>query len=174
MVTRCGFEDVNGDIVEHDVEIEWNKGFDREAKRCYIEELHSKLGDKMKLEVTSASQNIGKKLSPFYIYSENGTNLEDLWKLSNHTDVLQYYNYVWPQSMRHIGYSHFYCIHATQLLYIIREADIFTDVFYKPTDNGLTQARGCAILKSLDRTHDLDILKDQIAFTVWYTNHVRR
>lgn len=174
MAERCGFGVVDGNIVQYDVEIAWDKGFDREAKKHYIEELHSKLGDGVKLEVTSASQNDGRKLSPFYIYAENGMNLEDFWKEANKPDYIQYYSYTWPQSMRQICFQHYYCIHATHLIDIIRKADIFTDVFYKPVENGLTQAKGCAILKALDSTNDFNILKDPVDFTVWYMYHVRR
>lgn len=173
MVTRYGVY-VDGDMIcRAYVDIEWNKGFDKDAKRDYVKQLHQGLresfGEARIEEVTTASDTIGRRLSPYYI-----GDMENDWHAAKQGDWIKFDNQTWPVSMRRIAYAQMYCMRAKSLINIIRDVDVFTDIFCNPLKDGLTQAEPCAILKLLDVQGNMDIIADQFKFTAWYSKHVRR
>lgn len=181
MVDRAGYF-VDGDTVTRSlVKIGWSLGWDREAKIIYTAELHKALSTSIRdagkmLEVTTACvSDYGKACSPFYIETPHDMMMEDFFPSCDEGELIKYDGFVWPSQMREMAFTHMYCKYGQHLLPILREFDVFTDIFYNPTKDGaLTQALPCAMLKLMDQRGELDCVNSTAKFIYWCRDHIRR
>ena len=166
MVKRCGYFIQDGKLCRKDVYIDWDKGFDREAKHAYIEDIKDKLGcDVYSIyDVTTASPSYkARSLSPFYVKDEDGTNLEDVWaevkKKTNGVFVPGLYDFTYLSKLSRI--------HIETALSI----NCFIDVFHNPDKAINTQAKSLAILKLLHEQNKMYYLEDFKQFSDWYVQN---
>lgn len=176
MVPRCGFYICDNKIKRLVVKIDWNLGFDKSAKHVYVANLYKefmdKLGDVVPLDVTTASiQEAGRMLSPFNIYVGD-KSLEDMWAEAKQGAVVRYGRYEWPIELKREAFAHFYCTYAKDCIPAIKVADVFTDVFYNPTKDGMTQAEPCAMLKMMEQQGELGVLDSVRGYLEWFKTHV--
>lgn len=162
MVKRCGFFLQDGVLMRKDVMIEWDLGFDREAKLQYIDRLHSALGEELSpiVEVTTASNTyVGRCLSPFYTKIK-GVSVEDLWpavkEKANGVVIPGMYEFVYLQSLT-----------DEQQSYVLQRK-CFTDVFFNPDKAYSTQAKALVVYQLLCLQEKKGILGSLVEFTRWY------
>ena len=162
MVTRCGFYVKDNRIFQRNVYIDWNDGFDTEAKRKYIRRIQEALGpDVGKIaDVTTASPDFDTRaLSPFFIKDEeSGLNLESLYKkMEDPDDYLIHYIYI-----THLD---------DKRKKTIMQYDCYSDVFHNPEKRALgTQAFSIAIYRLMVEQSKENVLKSLKAFTEWLQN----
>ena len=171
---RCGFYVEDGRVKWKTVYITWDAGFDKEAKHYYIQQLHDKLSDFKDvpmLEVTSAAPTaLGRSFSPYYARIEN-MSMEDYWHKCKLPNDIVYKYFDWPISMKFHAFTHFYCYYMRDRAKELSKYGMFTDVFYNPEKEIITQAEACAILKCMYERNELDILDGDLEFVTWYREH---
>lgn len=178
MVQRCGFFVENDRVSRTIVNIDWDLGFTREAKRQYIADIKRELSrihpDKRIEDITSASSYWAREMSPIFMKFSNGESYEDAWARlkSAHKSVMVYDQFMWFLPLGGYEFEHFYCYYGQYLLPKIRQVDIFVDVFYNPQKLAPTQARACAILKLLDEQGAMYVLEDTNLFVEWCNQFV--
>lgn len=162
MVKRCGFFIQDGALMRKDVIIEWDLGFDKEAKLQYIDRLHTALGEELSpiVEVTTASNTyLGRCLSPFYTKIK-GVSVEELWpvikKKSEGVFISGMYEFVYLQSLTNEQQSY------------VLQRKCFTDVFFNPDKACNTQAKALVVYQLLCLQKKKEILGSLMEFTKWY------
>lgn len=166
MVKRSVFYVHSGKLYRKDVEIEWDLGFDREAKQEYIERIQKAAGDNLSasIDVTTASPIYkARMLSPFYV-KVDGMNVEDIWALNKEQQ---------PQIKQILGAFDFIYLNALsreEKEYALRQAG-FIDVFHNPDKAYNTQAKSLAVLQLLAQTDNLNLLVSLGDFVKWYTEN---
>ena len=163
MVNRCGFYTDGVNVICKTCAIEWDKGFDRQAKRTYIMSIKAELPKELHPmeDVTSASASaIGRYMSPIFIGVEDKHgkvwSLEDLCKEN--------------VALRNPGFFDFVYINALsdEQKRFIQTTNCFIDVFHNPDKGRNTQASACAYYKLLNWQRKEHLLKDLDAFLEWY------
>lgn len=155
MVKRCGYYIENGVIKRKDVYIEWDLGFDRNAKYDYINRLKDALGKELHpiLDVTTASMDsVGKSLSPHILKASTGEYMSDLYHTLPSIEVFCYF--------------YFKAISEGQSRYLER-MNCLIDVFHNPDTHGdRTQAMWLSLYRLLlpDRQ---EILQDFNSYSNW-------
>lgn len=161
MVTRCGYTVEQNQIIERRVQINWDLGFDKEAKRAYIQRIINALPDDYKpaVDVTTASPIYeARSLSPFYV-TRDGVNIEDTWaKTKEELPGLL------PGAFDYIYLS---SLSEEQIDYVLRQKT-FIDVFHNPEKAISTQARSLCALQILHNTNNMHLLNDFSAFVDWF------
>jgi len=164
MVKRCGFYISKGKLCRKDVLIDWDLGFDRDAKAEYIERIKRALGEDLmpSIDVTTASTDaIAKRLSPYYVILEDGVSVEDAWKEIKITV---------PEVCKIPGMFDFIYLNGLnewQRDYVKR-MECFIDVFHNPDKAFNTQAKALAVFKLLNVQGKQEYLEDCNAFVKWY------
>ena len=174
MTPRCGFYIDNGRVKWKTVYISWDTGFNKEAKRYYIEQLHEKLSefkDVPMLEVTTAAPTaLGRSFSPYNICI-GGMSMEDFWHECEKPDGIKYASFNWPTDMKFYAFMHMYCYYMRDRAKELSKYEMFTDIFHNATRGVITQAEACAILKYMYERNELDLLDGDIEFVTWYREH---
>lgn len=168
MVDRSGFFTKGGVIYRQDVKIGWNYGFTRDAKLMYISELHKRLQEKGLTdiaEITTASGNQYRKLSPVFIPYDNVVSVEDQYQYIK--DQLQLQGFLTPKGT--FDYLYLISIGDSQRELLLSKK-CFTDVFYCPTKAMGTQALTAAIYQYLNDTNQFNVLDNITRFIDWYNN----
>lgn len=167
MVSRCGFYVYGDVIVERIVKIDWDLGFDRDAKHKYIERIKSALGSYVgtKADVTTASQDYkARRLSPIFLKcKDKDMSVEDCWqqvvkdKIPNASEVRGLFDYVYLYNF------------SDYEIDVAMEYDCYIDVFHNP-DRGFhnTQARSLAVLRLIIETGQEQVLESLEGFLQWY------
>ena len=155
MAYRCGYY-LNGNTIERkDVDIDWDLGFDVDAKRAYQLRIARVLGKDLLpvLDVTTASiYPIGKSLSPHIMTTKYGTKLDDVYhQVQDKNDFL---------------YMYFLSINSIQREHLLKTKTLI-DVFHNPMEKGdNTQAFWLSLYKVIV-TEDTSILKNRETFLNW-------
>lgn len=160
MVQRSGFYTDGTNVIQRVIGIEWDLGFDKTAKRQYIERIKEALPDMLKpmIDVTSASPNaLHRSLSPIFI-EFSGDSLENF--IQKNPQVLV------PGI---IDFLYMKCLSSSQKQ-LIRDTNCFIDVFHKPENGRNTQAACCAYAKLLMLRGKENLLNDIDAFLSWYND----
>lgn len=166
MTVRCGYY-VKGDkIVQRNVSILWDLGFDKPAKHEYIKRIYSALGDDIGrcCDVTTASPVYEtRRLSPIFMDMKNS----DL-------TVEDYYQQVIKPKVGYVpGLMELaYCYSLdSERISTIMKYDCYIDVFHNPTKrNGCTQALACAIIKWAITNNKPNLFESEKDFLEWYKN----
>lgn len=158
MVKRCGFYVRDNKLVRRDVMINWDLGFDKEAKHKYIERIQYALAPLHSVDVTTASPIWkAQHLSPVFVALEDGTKVEDLYSVTKHQGAVEYY-YLNALSDKQVDF--------------VLSQECFIDVFHNPDKAFRTQAEALAILK-LICSQGSQILKGTLLeFMEYYQNVV--
>lgn len=168
MVPRCGYYAENGVLIRKTVWIEWNRGFDKEAKRAYGFDMIEALKDLGPVaEVTTGSPFYEtRSLSPFFVKSKARQDLsvEDYWAMLKtvHKNISQIdglFDMVYLQSL------------TPKHLDVVKKYRCYCDMFDNPSKSfGKSQACSLAIYKVLEQLDLLHLLRDNTAFMDWRTN----
>lgn len=159
MVSRSGFFIRDNKIVQRIVQINWNEGFDKQAKHIYIKRIVSALGSDVGkvADVTSASPvSETRVLSPLFIReSSSGLSLEDIWeKIESPLPYLFHYLYL--------------CSLSEENKETILSYDCYSDVFHNPEKElWNTQAFSVTLYRLLHDTNKEEVLKDYNSFSNW-------
>lgn len=170
MVRRSGYR-VTGDnqVTQYVVDIDWDLGFDREAKHIYIQRIADGLrayGITDTLDVTSASSvHVGKMLSPLFIDVPSlGCSLEDaLQSIPNCFTIPGLPDWYYCRALSDLNKA------------TILKHDCISDVFHNPNKGyGNTQALSCVCYKLLHNTGRLNLLEDRDKFINWFQTGVEK
>lgn len=162
MVKRCAFYVRQCKLIQRNVSIDWNLGFDKEAKHAYIKQMQGALSPYVRVvDVTTASPIWeARGLSPFYVKVSEQMSVEDGWKILQQKA---------QGKLGSVDFDFFYLSHLSeeQIQYVIR-TDGFIDVFHNPDKACNTQARSLACLQLLYLYGKTDYLKEYKWFREWY------
>lgn len=163
MVTRSVFYVEGNKIYRQDILIEWDLGFDKEAKHEYIKRIQQAASGNLRhsVDVTTASPDYtARSLSPFFV-KDGDMNIEDVWALNKQQQ---------PQIVRIPGAFDFIYLNAIPeaLKEYVYEQTGFIDVFFNPDKAYNTQAKSLAILQLLNETGNLCKLENLGEFVEWY------
>ena len=179
MVVRSGFYIEDNKVKRLDVQIPWDQGWSKVAKIQYIQLLHAELQKylpgKIIEDVTSASSPWARELSPLYVRKPDGQILEDYIQELIHSNNpnIEFDGFIWPGYAQQLAFMHLYCIYAKYLIARIRIIDVFTDVFYNPTNTGAgTQALACALMKLMDLQGKSGVVNNVVDFVTWYGENI--
>ena len=158
MVNRCVYGFEGESIVQYVVNISWELGFTKEAKREYVKRIISQLPVKA-VDVTTASPDPKyRALSPYYIVA-NGVILEDFFHTIDTGDNKWVYPFIYFNWL------------SDYLKESIESADYFLDVFHNPDNKGnVTQAYWCSLYKALVHMNKKEMLEDADKFAEWYNS----
>lgn len=160
MAKRGGFYTDGVNIIFQTVDIDWDLGFDKEAKQKYIERIIEALGERFLpcADVTSASSDpIAQSLSPLFIRYGNST-LESLYMSNRELMVPGVCDFFYANALSDVQKE------------FIRNTNCFIDVFYKPENGRNTQACNIAVFKLLQYQKKEHLLEDLDAFLLWYND----
>lgn len=161
VVKRSGFFLKDGCIARRDVVIEWNLGFEREAKKEYVRRLHLALGSELHpiIDVTTASNDyLGRGLSPFYT-KIGDENVETLWASTKE----QFRGRFIPGLF---DYVYLHSLTDEQKQYVLQRK-CFTDVFFNPDKACNTQAKSLVVYQLLVYQEKLELLDNLQEFVKW-------
>lgn len=166
MVSRCGYYVSKDKIIQRNVSIEWDLGFDKKAKHEYIKRICLALGEDVGLacDVTTASPIYEtRRLSPVFISMRNSElTVEDYYQQI----IKPKCGYI--PGLMELAYAGSL---TSGLIKTIQKYDCFIDVFHNPEKrNGCTQALACAIVKWAINNDRGDIFSTQDGFIKWYLN----
>lgn len=170
MVNRSVFGTTRGGAVAQlVVTIDWELGFDKEAKHTYIKRIAEeagKCGIPKVLDVTSASNvYCGKMLSPIFVQVPYlDCSLEDA--LHNV-----------PNAFTIPGLADwYYCKALTdQHKHTLLSYDYYSDVFHNPSKGyGNTQAMSCTVWRLLHDTNNLALLESKDGFLQWFNYELKK
>lgn len=159
MATRCGYYTDGFNLRRIVLDIDWNLGFDREAKLSYIKDMKEKLSSHFVSieDVTTASpNNMSKSLSPHCMYTTDGKPLSDLY---NDYGVPGVFDFLYMNTLT-----------TEQVIYIM-SIDCFIDVFHDPSKGAETQAKTLALFKMLCLQGKQHLLNNIDAFINWYNEY---
>lgn len=168
MVPRCGYYAHDGVLVRKTVWINWDKGFDREAKHAYGYALLNALKDVGPVaEVTSGSPIYETRmLSPLFVKMKNNPQLsvedylrqlQEMYKTVFSVKGLADMVYLQNLSPHDIDVMHKY--------------NCYCDMFANPEKGfGNSQACSLAVYRVLEQLDLLHLLKDNSEFMFWYNN----
>lgn len=161
MVTRCGFYLKDGEIIQRNILIDWDLGFDTYAKRRYIERIQEKLKHCVKVvDVTTAAPNWEtRQLSPFYVKLKDDISVEDYWndwKVVHPERVPGLFDYLYLNALT-----------VEQVTFVLNQEG-FIDVFHNPEKAYNTQAKSLVCLQLLAYQGKLRYLRDVNEFCSWY------
>lgn len=170
MVPRCGYFAKDGVLVRRTVWINWNIGFDKEAKHRYAYALIEALEeDGPVAEVTSGSPIYEtRSLSPLFVKM----------KSNPHMSVEEYL-----QMRKEMHKSLFSVQGVTDLVYLqnigkkeidtLHKYNCYCDIFANPNKGfGNSQACSLAIYRVLEQLNKLYIISDDQEFMHWYRNEM--
>lgn len=168
MVQRSGFYVADGRIIQRIVRIEWDLGFDRDAKHQYIDRVINALGTDIApiADVTSASYvKETQRLSPIFVRMPDGNQT-----VEDYLQVIK--NGVFPEIFQIPGASDY--VYLTALseedLKTALQYNCYVDVFHNPTKSyGNTQALSLAVMRLICETKQFNVLDLSINdFCKWY------
>lgn len=163
MVKRCAFYVEDGKIIRRDCYIKWNKGFTKEAKINYIQQIRDNLLKFGRcIDVTTASPYMtDRSFSPYFTTFGEKT-VEQFWleyKKTLKHDIPGAFDFIYLNSLT-----------EDQIAYALTQ-DGYSDVFFNP-DNGInTQAKALAVLKLLHQQGKYYLLNDVKRFSSWYKDY---
>lgn len=166
MVKRCGYFVQDCKLCRKDVFIEWNKGFDKQAKHAYIEDIIRNLGDDLGItkDVTTASPDYeARSLSPLCVKDKYGNCLEDVWNAVKEE--------LGDLFINGIGDFVYLSNLSSEHVSIALSIDCYIDVFHNPDKAINTQAKWLAVLKLLYEQNRLELLDDMEGFLQWYDEY---
>lgn len=168
MVPRCGYYAKDGALVRKTVWINWNLGFDKEAKHRYANALIEALKENGPVaEVTSGSPIYEtRSLSPIFVRLKSNP-------LMSVEEFLQMQSVIHPTLFSVQG--------LTDLVYlqnigpkekdILHKYNCYCDIFANPNKGfGNSQACSLAIYRLLEQLNKLYLIDDNSAFMSWYKN----
>ena len=159
MATRCGYYTDGFNLFRCVTSIDWNLGFNKEAKTAYINNLVNKLSPTLGVvkDVTTASPEVNtRNLSPHCIKLSDGNYLSDLYSEYGVPGIFDF----------------LYMISLTQeQLELVKSIDCFIDVFHDPYKSSETQAKTLALLKMLILQDRLVLLENIDKFLEWYNDN---
>lgn len=167
MAKRCVYYVKDNVLYRQDIIIDWELGFDRDAKREYIRRIQNTFPDKdvRAVDVTTASPDWHtRSLSPIYLKMKDipDKSVEDYLAdcksmLPKNTDRGPFNAYIY---LTNVG---------EEEAYTIIQHTAFFDVFHSPDKAGNnTQAYWCAVFKYLYDTGNTAILNDWSMFLQWF------
>ncbi len=171
MVPRCGYYAENGVLVRKTAWIEWNLGFDREAKHSYSLALIEALNDVGPVcEITSASPFWEtRSLSPLFVKMRDSDKTVE--------DYLQELNESLGQVFTVKGLSDMIYLQnlSQENIKVINKFKCFADVFANPNKTGFGNSQACSlgVYKVLEQLGKLDIINDNQKFMHWYNYEMR-
>lgn len=167
MVSRCGFSVEDRQLVQHNVQIEWDLGFDRQAKVAYIDRIKEALGsgyNSIEDVTTASSDEMGRSCSPFFMYSSEGESLEQVWE-----DIVKQ-NIGVNRTPGTFDYLYLNWLSDNQKHWV-EVTDCFVDVFHNPEKAMNTQAKALAVYKLLIAQNKEELLTDLKGFITWYSEN---
>lgn len=168
MVKRCGFYTQDNKLCRKDVFIDWDLGFDKDAKHSYIESIRRELGEDLYpiVDVTTASNDsVARKLSPFFVLVD-GISVEDMWAEIKESNL---------SICKVSGMFDFLYLNAlseSQKDYVMSQK-CFIDVFHNPDKAFNTQAKSLAVLQLLIMQNKEGLLDDCKLFIDWYKENCK-
>lgn len=163
MTKRCGFYVKDGVLCRKDVYIQWDLGFDKEAKQLYIERIIWELGKGFEtaIDVTTASPiHEARMLSPFFV-KVGEESVEDAWA------EVKEVNPVVKKIPGTFDYLYLSSLTGEQKQYVLRNK-VFIDVFHNPDKAYNTQAKSLAVYQLLVEQKRVALLQDLDGFLKWY------
>lgn len=160
MTQRSGFYTDGTNVIQRVCTIEWDLGFDKEAKRTYIERIKEALPSMLNpmIDITSASPNaFHRSLSPIFI-EYGGSSIEDFIKLNPQVMVPGVIDFFYISSL------------SPAQMKLIKETNCFIDVFHKPSNGRSTQAAWCVYAKLLMLKNKEHLLTNLEEFLAWYND----
>lgn len=165
MAKRSGFYFDDG-IVRVDVDLPWNLGFDSAAKKQYVANLHSLLGNNVTgliADVTTASYSVYRDLSPVIRRLGDLSVDEKFSQL-----VADFSSKLFPLMTDVLFDLLYFKSFDDKAKRVIDRVFCFTDVFYNPSKAGSgTQALSLARYKKLLAEDKLDLTKDPEGYYKW-------
>ena len=167
MAKRCVYYVQDNVLYRQDIIIDWELGFDREAKREYIKRMQDSFPIKamQAVDVTTASPNWNtRSLSPVFVRMKTGPDKSVEDYLSDVKTML-------PKGVDRSPFNAF--IYLTNLgqdeAHTIVTHEAYFDVFHSPDKSGNnTQAYWCGLFKYLFVTRNVAILNDYGMFLKWF------
>lgn len=173
MVPRCAYYlNEDNDIVRHVVLIDWDLGFDKEAKHQYIMRMIDAIDkpNMLIMDITSASYiRETRMLSPIFVKMKNDAekSVEDYIAESQ---IFNAVNISEASKIQLVGYI--YLTNLSELnITTIKKYDGFFDVFNHPIRHPHnSQALFAILYKKLMLEHKLDVLSDYDKYVEWYNS----
>ncbi len=173
MVPRCAYYlNESRDVVRHSVLIDWDLGFDREAKHQYIMRLTQTLNkpDMVIVDITSASYIYeARMLSPIFVKMKNdpAKSVEDYLG-----EIKLFTSSVLSEESKIAFAGYVYMINLSDVnIKTIIKYDGFFDVFNHPIKHPHnTQAYFATLYKKLMLERNEDVLSDYDKYVNWYNS----